>query len=410
MSVFDHVAGTLSEIDTQVVAAVPPGGNWRDLPADFPSERVEQIRRSAAAGEGSRSTYYGRLSLERPSYTISTYFTRPGNGCFIHPTAPRLITVREGARLQSFPDAFRFSGRGRARYLQVGNAVPPLLAWAVGSVLPRGQVVDLFAGVGGLSLGLSLAGHEIVLSVDNDRSCIDALKAHGHAARAECADLSDVDTVASLAANVRGRRDAQLPLMLVGGPPCQGFSTAGRNDAGDPRNRLAFAFLDAADILDPDVIIMENVPALMWRGRRHVLDAIVKRLDARGYLVEVAVLHAEAYGVPQLRRRLFVQARRADFPTWPAPMRAMCEPAQPSLQPAAGEAVGWAAPTTVGEAIGDLPLRAADDGDCPVRYASDLATGPYSAWARGELDVADLMPTARPVTRESAQLRLEAVA
>ncbi|MBA2360680.1 MAG: DNA cytosine methyltransferase [Actinobacteria bacterium] len=410
MSVFDHVAGTLSEIDAQVVAAVPPGGNWRDLPADFPSERVEQIRRSAAAGEGSRSTYYGRLSLDRPSYTISTYFTRPGNGCFIHPTAPRLITVREGARLQSFPDAFRFSGRGRARYVQVGNAVPPLLAWAVGSVLPRGQVVDLFAGVGGLSLGLSLAGHEILLSVDNDRSCIDAVKAHGHALLVQCADLGDVDTVASLAAIVHGRRDSRRPLVLVGGPPCQGFSTAGHNDADDPRNRLAFAFLDAADVLEPDVIVMENVPALMWRGRQHVLDAIVKRLEARGYLVDIAVLHAEAYGVPQLRRRLFLQARREGYATWPAPMRAVCDPAQPSLQPAAGEAVGRAAPTTVGEAIGDLPLGAADDADCPMAYVSELTTGPYSAWARGEIEITDLMPTVRPVTRGPAQLRLRAVA
>src|SRR5688500_4174595 len=97
----DHIAGRLSDLDRAVVAHVPPGGNWRDLPPDFPSKRVEQIRRSAAAGEGSRSTYYGRLRPDRPSYTISTYFNRPGNGCFIHPEADRLITVREAARLQS---------------------------------------------------------------------------------------------------------------------------------------------------------------------------------------------------------------------------------------------------------------------------------------------------------------------
>lgn len=410
MSVFDHVAGTLSEIDAQVVAAVPSGGNWRDLPADFPSGRVEQIRRSAAAGEGSRSTYYGRLSLDRPSYTISTYFSRPGNGCFIHPTAPRLITVREAARLQSFPDAYRFSGRGRARYSQVGNAVPPLLAWALGSTIPRGQVVDLFAGVGGLSLGLSLAGHDVVLSVDNDRSCIEAVAAHGHAATAACADLGDADTVVNLAGVVRARRDSELPLVLVGGPPCQGFSTAGHNDADDPRNQLAYAFLDAADLLEPDVVIMENVPALMWRGRQHVLAAIIKRLEARGYFVDVAVLHAEAYGVPQLRRRLFVQARRDGSAVWPAPMRALCDPAQPGLQPGAEDAVGCAAPTTVGEAIGDLPQAVADGPDCPAEYALDFPPGRYSAWARGQIRVTDLMPTVRPVRRAPGQLRLEAVA
>jgi DNA (cytosine-5)-methyltransferase 1 len=407
LSVFDHVAGTLSAIDGQVVAAVPPGGNWRDLPEAFPSERVDQIRRSAAAGEGSRSTYYGRLSLDRPSYTISTYFNRPGNGCFIHPTAERLITVREAARLQSFPDAFRFCGRGRARYAQVGNAVPPLLAWAVGSALPRGQVVDLFAGAGGLSLGLTLAGHEVVLAVDSDPSCIDAVRRHGHAALAECADLSGAGAVSSLSAAVLRRRDPQVPLIVVGGPPCQGFSTAGHNDGADPRNRLVFAFLDAADALDPDVVLMENVPALMWRGRRHVLDAIVGRLRARGYDVDVAILHAEAYGVPQLRRRLFVQACRHGAPRWPRPSRALCEPAQRALQPGAREAAGYPPPTTVGEAIADLPACASEDPDRAVEYASDVPTGPYCAWVRGEIDIADLMPA---VKATSGDLRLEALA
>src|SRR5665648_607474 len=97
--ILDHVAGRLSELDREVVDAVPPGGNWRDLPSGFGSKRVDQIRESAARGEGSRSTYYGRLRWDRPAYTISTYFSRPGNGCFIHPESPRLITVREAARL-----------------------------------------------------------------------------------------------------------------------------------------------------------------------------------------------------------------------------------------------------------------------------------------------------------------------
>ena len=69
-AVTDHVAGTLSELDQRVVQLVPPGGNWRDLPEDFPSKRVQQIRANANAGGGSRSTYYGRLTWTRPSYTI----------------------------------------------------------------------------------------------------------------------------------------------------------------------------------------------------------------------------------------------------------------------------------------------------------------------------------------------------
>jgi DNA (cytosine-5)-methyltransferase 1 len=83
--VTDHVSGSLSELDRLVIDHVPPGGNWRDLPPDFPSKRIEQIRVGASNGGGSRSTYYGRLRADRPAYTINTYMTRPGNGCFIHP-------------------------------------------------------------------------------------------------------------------------------------------------------------------------------------------------------------------------------------------------------------------------------------------------------------------------------------
>ena len=146
--VTDHVAGTLSLLDKEVLRYVPAGGNWRDLPDDFPSARVKQIRESAARGEGSRSTYYGRLGWDKPSYTISTYLTRPGNGAFMHPELPRLLTVREAARLQGFPDSIRFHGTLRQRCIQVGNAVPPLLAYRLGSTVAAGSVVDLFGGGG----------------------------------------------------------------------------------------------------------------------------------------------------------------------------------------------------------------------------------------------------------------------
>lgn len=410
MTVYDHVAGSVSQLDAQVIAAVPPGGNWRDLPEDFPSERVDQIRRSAAAGEGSRSTYYGRLDPGRPSYTISTYFSRPGNGCFIHPSAPRLITVREAARLQSFPDRFRFVGRGRARYKQVGNAVPPLLARAIGDVLPAAQVVDLFSGVGGLSFGLSLAGHDVILAADHDRTCVEAMREHGHAARVECADLGDASVVAALASRVANTRDRAVPLLLAGGPPCQGFSTAGRNDAQDPRNRLAFSFLDAVDLIEPDVVLMENVPALMWRGRRHVLEALVLRLESRGYTVDVSILHAEAYGIPQLRRRLVLQASLGGNPAWPMPLRRLSDPAQPSLQPGAALASDLAAATTVGEALEDLPLEPSSSADDPVSYVSPVGNSRYAAWARGELGLDEFLPTEGPVLGGQAQLKLAVAA
>ena len=135
-----------------MVRSIPPGGNWQDIPTSIPSARLEQIRRmSVARGGIVRTTYYGRLRWDRPSYTISTYFSRIGNGCFIHPEQDRLISLREGARLQSFRDSFRFLGSRTSKFGQIGNAVPPLLAWAIARELKDSAhvtLVDLFAACG----------------------------------------------------------------------------------------------------------------------------------------------------------------------------------------------------------------------------------------------------------------------
>src|SRR3989337_428252 len=104
----DHYAARLSKLDLAMVEAIPAGGNWRDIPQTIISQRLKQMRVNSSNGGGSRSTYYGRLQWDRPAYTVSTYFNRPGNGCFIHPSVDRLITVREAARLQSFPDRYHF--------------------------------------------------------------------------------------------------------------------------------------------------------------------------------------------------------------------------------------------------------------------------------------------------------------
>ena len=102
----NHKAAKLSELDMMIVNSVPPGGNWKNIPLDVPSKRIEQIRDSYAQGKGSRSTYYGRLLPDMPAYTINTYFNRPGNGCHIHYEQDRVLSQREAARLQSFPDDF----------------------------------------------------------------------------------------------------------------------------------------------------------------------------------------------------------------------------------------------------------------------------------------------------------------
>ena len=144
--------------------------------------------------------------LQSTSYTVSTYFNRPGNGCFIHPSANRLITIREAARLQSFPDSYRFYGNGRARYLQVGNVVPPLLGYQLGGVLTRGTVVDLFSGAGGLSLGLEWAGFDLLAAVDHDAAASQTLQENRpKKSLALSADLSDPSELQKAVDEIRNR-------------------------------------------------------------------------------------------------------------------------------------------------------------------------------------------------------------
>ena len=110
----NHYSARLSELDLAMAIHIPPGGNWKNIPTSIPSQRLAQIRESYAKGGGSRSTYYGRLRPDAPAYTINTYFGRPGNGCHLHYDYAggqhRVISQREAARLQSFPDDFVFLG------------------------------------------------------------------------------------------------------------------------------------------------------------------------------------------------------------------------------------------------------------------------------------------------------------
>jgi DNA (cytosine-5)-methyltransferase 1 len=384
-----HVSGTLSDLDTQIVSAVPPGGNWRDLPEDFPSQRVRQIREGAKNGGGSRSTYYGRLRWDRPAYTVNTFITRPGNGCFIHPRAQRLITAREAARLQTFPDSATFVGPLRARATQIGNAVPPLLAYRLGRLVPPGPVADLFCGAGGMSYGFEMAGHEVVAAADFDKHAVAAARMNAaDPGTVEQLDLSEEDSLQGLANRIRQRARGGLSA-LVGGPPCQGFSTAGPCRVGDPRNRLVQTFLRAVQLTEPAVVMMENVPSLMWRGRGF-LDELLEELEALGYTAEFALLHAEAYGVPQLRRRLIVMATRDTPVHWPAPTHAIRDPSFPTHQPTATDGRLPASPH-VRHAIGDLPDEVAADADEFVPL--DEPSSDLQLWCRGLLSIEELVPS-----------------
>jgi len=117
-----------SPTDREIIKHVKPGGNYMDIPDEVSTKRIMYFKST-----GGRTTTYGRLDPEKPNYTLNTHFNRPNIGCNIHYNEDRMITIREGLRFQSFPDDFHLiSNTKRNYYVQVGNAVPPLLskAWA----------------------------------------------------------------------------------------------------------------------------------------------------------------------------------------------------------------------------------------------------------------------------------------
>ncbi len=127
-TVANHWCGRLSKINLERLKYIPQGGSWRDIPFDLLPEGMKRARRS------DHTKRYGRLD---PNGLCSTVLTKcdPHWGSFFHPYQERILSVREAARIQSFPDWYVFQGKQVHQYEQVGNAVPPLLARTLGNVI-----------------------------------------------------------------------------------------------------------------------------------------------------------------------------------------------------------------------------------------------------------------------------------
>jgi DNA (cytosine-5)-methyltransferase 1 len=399
----NHFSARLSELDMSIVRHVPPGGNWKDVPISIPCARLETIRASFARGEGSRSTYYGRLRPDAPSYTINTYLSRPGNGCHIHYGQDRVMSQREAARFQSFPDTFAFQGLSKAAInRQIGNAVAPLLAYQIARQQGEpGVFVDLFAGAGGLSLGFKLAGWTPLVANDFDRASLDTYVANIHDAVVH-GDIRD-PTVRSEVVSKAQRARAAHPdcrFLVLGGPPCQGFSTAGkRRSMDDERNHLFRDYRKVVDALKPDGFVFENVTGLLNMQGGRIFRDVCSVLGVSMSDMRADVLKTEHYGIAQRRSRVVVVAcAQGSAPASPAPVTDFPPEAAARLGRAPGAA----------DAIGDLPpLLQGEDGST-VPYGE--ATTAYQRFCRGMIAAEDYLARFRDLERPPTDGQLELVA
>ncbi len=216
----------------------------------------------------------------------------------------------------------------------------------------RPTVISLYSGAGGMDLGFIQAGFEVLWANDVDPFAVETYRAN-IGEHATCGDVLEVLMPGS------------SPDVVIGGPPCQGFSVIGRMAPNDPRSRHVFHFFEVVQQLAPRAFLMENVKSLAANPRWAPLRADLKRLARElGYQTRLMVLNASHYGVPQARERMFlVGVRDGPLPFEPVPTTVRRAP-------------------TVREALAQLPQFG--------RTGNDTMTG------------ARVIPTREPVMRPTA--------
>ncbi len=216
----------------------------------------------------------------------------PGSGALVSEPNPRLEHMfdRQGTL------ALDFGPSAEAARMSTDVATPSYTA------------ISLYCGAGGLDLGFAQAGLEVRWAVDHDPFAIETyntnLEPYG-----VCGDVLRVDPPRDIG-----------PDVVIGGPPCQGFSVIGRMDPGDPRSRHVDHFFDVVEHLRPRAFVMENVKALGMSPRwEHVRSRLLNRAEGLGYERSLFILNAQDYGVPQSRERMFLVGLRGVKPLKPRP-------------------------------------------------------------------------------------------
>lgn len=164
----------------------------------------------------------------------------------------------------------------------------------------KNTVIDLFCGCGGLSQGFIDAGYEISLGIDKWKDAIETFNFNHKSSKGIVADLLELNP-----STVSENENIKKVDVIIGGPPCQGFSIAGKRIVEDERNQLYKTFVNFVEHFKPKAFLMENVPNIMSMGKGAIKNQIIKDFEELGYKVSHQILLASDYGVPQNRKRAF---------------------------------------------------------------------------------------------------------
>lgn len=297
------------------------------------------------------------------------------------------------------------------------------------------RFVDLFSGCGGLSLGLSMAGMRGLFAVERDTMAFETFAANFVSGSSTQQFAFEWPAWLGKQAwgidDLLGQHKADLRKLrgkvdvLAGGPPCQGFSFAGRRVEDDPRNQLFEKYVEAVDAIRPSALILENVPGMRVVHRRSNVveipfgpapkkrsfyDKLAERLDGIGYAVEAVLVDASRFGVPQRRSRLIAIGVRKELAQWLdggiARVFALIEEER-SAQLAL---LGLGETISAAEAISDLEitsntLKPCEDPESARGFmegSRGKATSPYQRLMRGDDNV---LPNSMRLARHRDDVR-----
>ncbi|NNJ30448.1 DNA cytosine methyltransferase [Lacrimispora defluvii] len=202
------------------------------------------------------------------------------------------------------------------------------------------SVVSLFSGGGGLDLGFKKAGFDIKWAIDNNKNAVSTYKKNigNHIV---CADINTIDLESIPHADV-----------VIGGPPCQSFSLAGKRDVEDERGQLVWRYIQIIKQVDPKAFVFENVTGILSaknaKGEK-VVELLKSAFIEIGYSISTKVVNAADYGIPQKRKRVIIVGLKDGY-SFQFPTETHCE-----------DGTGLKRYVSVEEALGDLPLAVEDE-------------------------------------------------